>query len=243
MMQRRSFVHLNWKFKTYMPIETIVSSTAISMQTCSHVRYAKALDSKNNDRLKEGEELKKGISTLVMWYLPIIPRLKHFFANSRDAELASWHDDKLRKDRMLWHPADAMQWRKIDMIYPTFGGDPKNLRFGLTTDAINPYGDWNSKHNTWPLLLCMCWYFVTSRIKSAMHWYRCSFHPRVFQDIISTGEREYTIYRFRLSKDTHTGVGGYGREDFLRSRIYVSKKRSHRCYTSSYWFWLAYTSR
>ena len=37
-----------------------------------------------------------------------------------------------------------------------------------------------------------------------MHGYRCSFHPRVFQGIVSTGEREYTIYGFRLSKDTHT---------------------------------------
>ena len=102
-MQRRSSDHLNWKYKRYMPIETIVSSTAISMQTCSHVRYAKALDSKNNDRLKEGEELKKGIPTLGMWYLPIIPRLKHFFANPRDAELASWHEDKCKKDRLLRH--------------------------------------------------------------------------------------------------------------------------------------------
>ena len=40
---------------------------------------------KNNDRLKEDEELKKGIPALVMWYLPIIPRLKRFFANPRDA--------------------------------------------------------------------------------------------------------------------------------------------------------------
>ena len=33
---------------------------------------------KNSDRLKEGEELKKGIPSLVMWYLPIIPCLKCF---------------------------------------------------------------------------------------------------------------------------------------------------------------------
>ena len=38
------------------------------------------------------------------------------------------------------------------------------------------------------------------------HGYRCSFHPRVFQDIVSTRESEYTTYEFRLSKDTHTLV-------------------------------------
>ena len=43
-----------------------------------------------------------------------------------------------------------------------------------------------------------CWYFVTSRIDPQAHEYRCSFHPRVFQGIVSTEEREYTIYGFRL---------------------------------------------
>ena len=35
-----------------------------------------------------------------------------------------------------------------------------------------------------------------------------AFTPRVFQGIISTREREYTTYGFRLPKDTNTGVGG-----------------------------------
>ena len=59
------------------------------------------------------------------------------------------------------------------------------------------------------------------------------FHPRVFQGIVSTKEREYTIYGFRQSKDTHTSVRGQERDDFLRSRIYVQKKRSCHRYTSS----------
>ena len=108
---------------------------------------------KNNDRLKEGEELKKGIPALVMWYLPIIPRLKCFFANPRDAELTCWNEDKRKKDRMLRHPTDAMQWRKIDTIYPTFGGDPRNLRFGLSTDGMNPFGERSSTHSTWLVIL------------------------------------------------------------------------------------------
>ena len=53
-----------------------------------------------------------------------------------------------------------------------------------------------------------CWYFVTSRINPQAHGYRCSFHPRVFQGIVSTGEHEYTIHGFMLYKDTHTDVGG-----------------------------------
>ena len=79
--------------------------------------------------------------------------------------------------------------------------------------GVESYGkDSCSKDNvaTVPWQRCQkaCWYFVTSRINPQAHKYRCSFHPRVFQGIVSTREREYTIYGFRLSKDTHTSVGG-----------------------------------
>ena len=72
-----------------------------------------------------------------------------------------------------------------------------------------------------------CLYFVTSRINPQAHGYRCSFHPRVFQGIVSTREREYTIYGFRLSKDTHTGVGRIGQrglplESMFRRRDHVA---------------------
>ena len=43
-----------------------------------------------------------------------------------------------------------------------------------------------------------CWYFVTSRINPQAHGYCCSFHPRVFQGIVSIEEHEYAIYGFRL---------------------------------------------
>ena len=49
-----------------------------------------------------------------------------------------------------------------------------------------------------------CWYFVTSRINPQAHGYRYTFHPRVFLGIVSTEEREYTIYDLGSSKDTHT---------------------------------------
>ena len=60
-----------------------------------------------------------------------------------------------------------------------------------------------------------------------MHGYRCSFHPRVFQGIVSTGEHEYTIYGFRQSKDTHTDVERIGQrglslESMFRRRDHVA---------------------
>jgi hypothetical protein len=60
-----------------------------------------------------------------------------------------WHEDGHNKDEMLRHPADAVQWRNIDRkYYKTFGNKPRNVRFGLSTNGMNPFGNMSSKHNT-----------------------------------------------------------------------------------------------
>jgi len=38
-------------------------------------------------------------------------------------------------------------------LYPEFGRDPRNLRLGLATDGMNPYGNLSSKHSLWSILL------------------------------------------------------------------------------------------
>ena len=45
------------------------------------------------------------------------------------------------------------KWKKIDSLYPEFGRDPRNLRLGLATDGMNPYGNLSSKHSSWHVLL------------------------------------------------------------------------------------------
>ena len=59
------------------------------------------------------------------------------------------------KDSMLRHPADGSQWRKIDRTYPEFDLDARNIRFGWSTDGMNPFGEMSSGHSTWPVTLCM----------------------------------------------------------------------------------------
>ena len=56
---------------------------------------------------------------------------------------------------MLRHPADGSQWRKIDRTYPEFELDARNIRFGLSTDVMNPFGEMSSGHSTWPVTLCL----------------------------------------------------------------------------------------
>ena len=52
------------------------------------------------------------------------------------------------------HVADSLQWRNIDNTFENFGGDIRNVRLGLSSDGINPFGNLSSKDSTWPILLC-----------------------------------------------------------------------------------------
>ena len=92
------------------------------------------------------------------WYLPIGPRLKHLFANPDTAQLMRWHAEKHVQDGMLRHPADSPQWRVIDRLRPLkggdpFGKDPRNIRFALSTDGMNPFGNMSTTRSTWPVNL------------------------------------------------------------------------------------------
>ena len=95
---------------------------------------------------------------MVMWYLPVADRLRRFFSNPKDAELMRcWDSDKHKKgDGKLRHPADARQWKKFDeQYYLEFGKDPRNVRFALSTDGMNPFDERTSTHSTWSVILMM----------------------------------------------------------------------------------------
>ncbi|XP_039845666.1 uncharacterized protein LOC120705427, partial [Panicum virgatum] len=119
---------------------------------CSALRYKIRKDDPGD---VEGEPPRKRVPAKVMWYLPIIPRLKRLFRNKDNAKLMRWHKEERKKDSMLRHPADGSQWRKIDRTYPKFDLDARNIRFGLSTDGMNPFGEMSSGHSTWPVTLCL----------------------------------------------------------------------------------------
>jgi Transposase family tnp2/Domain of unknown function (DUF4218)/Domain of unknown function (DUF4216) len=43
----------------------------------------------------------------------------------------------------------------VDRNYPEFAEDARNIRFGLSTDGMNPFSEMSSSHSTWPVTLCM----------------------------------------------------------------------------------------
>ncbi|XP_074290317.1 uncharacterized protein LOC141617046 [Silene latifolia] len=97
---------------------------------------------KSRYKLKEGRKKRA-----------IIPWFKHLFANPKDAEYMLLHDKERKKDGKLRHVADAPQWRTIYRDFPEFGSEPRNLRLGLCTDGINPFGTQSTQHSTWPIML------------------------------------------------------------------------------------------
>ena len=103
----------------------------------------------------DGEPPRKRVPAKVMWYAPIIPRLKRLFRNKEHAKLLRWHKEDRKKDGMLRHPADGRQWRKIERDFPDFTGDARNLWFGLSTDGMNPFGEQSCSHSTWLVTLCI----------------------------------------------------------------------------------------
>ncbi|KAK1646115.1 hypothetical protein QYE76_063920 [Lolium multiflorum] len=92
---------------------------------CNALRYKIRRDDPGD---VEGEPPRKRVPAKVMWYAPIIPRLKRLFRNKEHARLLRWHKEDRKKDEMLRHPADGSQWRKIDREFPDFAEDARNLR-------------------------------------------------------------------------------------------------------------------
>ena len=82
------------------------------------VRYAllryKIRQDDPGDLEGDDEHPRKRVPAKVMWYAPIIPRLKRLFRNKEHAKLLRWHKEDRKKDTMLRHPADGSQWRKIE---------------------------------------------------------------------------------------------------------------------------------
>ena len=97
----------------------------------------------------------------VVWYFPITPRLQRYFVEPHDAKLMRWHAERNKPaydendpdaDIILTLPSDANQWKALDDEYPFFQ-DPRNIRLGMSTDGLNPFGNQSSTHSTWPVFV------------------------------------------------------------------------------------------
>jgi hypothetical protein len=68
------------------------------------------------------------------------------FADKANAELLQWHARERKKDAMLHHPTDGIQWRNFHQKHKDFATEARNIRFGLSTDGMNPFGETCNSH-------------------------------------------------------------------------------------------------
>lgn len=97
--------------------------------------------------LNDGEYcIFKGSPSKVLCYLPIILRPKRLFANNDDAQSLTWYVDRVINGKSR-HQSISPHWKMIDGKYPIFGGDVRNLWFGLCIDGINHHSNLSIRHS------------------------------------------------------------------------------------------------
>ena len=126
---------------------------------------------------------KKKPIKILRWF-PLKPRLQRLFMPFEIANHMKWHANGYVNDDLLRHPTDFKAWKLFDSKYIVFSFD---VRLGLATDGLNPYGNMSSAHCTWPVILILynlpSWMclkmssFILSllipRPNLAREWYRC----------------------------------------------------------------------
>ena len=66
-----------------------------------------------------------------------------------------WDDERKVDDDKIAHPVDCSQWQRFDEKDKEFNDYPRNVRFDLSTDGMNPFNERMSDHSTWSVILTM----------------------------------------------------------------------------------------
>ncbi|XXG53778.1 hypothetical protein AAC387_Pa03g1819 [Persea americana] len=64
-----------------------------------------------------------------------------------------WHNDKCKDGGIGRHSADCEEWKGLDKELSDFAGETRNIRLGLASDGINPFGDMSTSYSMWPVIL------------------------------------------------------------------------------------------
>uniref|UniRef100_A0A251V5A0 Putative transposon, En/Spm-like, Transposase-associated domain protein n=2 Tax=Helianthus annuus TaxID=4232 RepID=A0A251V5A0_HELAN len=93
------------------------------------------------------------VPNLVMWYMPIGPRLKRLYMSTKTAKDMTWHHDHKTIEGSMAHPSDGMAWKHFDSENPDFAKEIRNVRLGLCTDGFNPNNSHSIPYSLWPVFL------------------------------------------------------------------------------------------
>jgi hypothetical protein len=59
-----------------------------------------------------------------------------------------------KTDGKIQHPADGRQWKQFDLAHQEdFSNEPRNTRFGLSTDGMKTFREMRNPHSTWTVIM------------------------------------------------------------------------------------------
>jgi hypothetical protein len=51
---------------------------------------------------------------------------------------------------------DGREWKQFDLAHQDdFSNDTRNIKFGLSTDEMSPFGEMRNLHSTWSVIMCI----------------------------------------------------------------------------------------
>lgn len=106
----------------------------------------------NKSNLHPGKKGRK-IEAKILFYFPLIPRLKRLYMMVEIDRLMRWHYDGRSTDGEMHHPVDIEAWKAMDRRYPNFAADPRNIHLGLASDGFSLFGSMTVSYGTRSIIL------------------------------------------------------------------------------------------
>ena len=75
------------------------------------------------------------------------------FRCARLAQLTKWHTSIKELDGNIECVSNSKAWKHINVVYPTFAFEERNIRLGMALDGVNPYSTQSLSHSTWPVIM------------------------------------------------------------------------------------------
>jgi len=64
-----------------------------------------------------------------------------------------WPHEHKRPPVVMAHPLDIKAWKHLDVSYPSFAAEPRNVRLGLCTNGFPPFGHYGQTYSCLPVIV------------------------------------------------------------------------------------------
>jgi hypothetical protein len=91
----------------------------------------------------------------VFKYFPIIQCFQRLFRCLEIAKLLMSHASSVFPDGLMRSIVENKQWASVHAFDSGFTEKDINLYASMVVDGTNPFGNQNTRHSTWPLLIVL----------------------------------------------------------------------------------------